>query len=138
MVTERGVGFDGELLAHVTRGHAVPVAIEGETQIFMNERFGGIAVIGSIAGRGRESFGLETFVGRLAGFAMLALIGDFFQPLARLRVHIGQIGEGAQRPEVLAHIADGAFDFSFFPSRRDMTGARNEVVFAGEGEEARD
>ena len=68
---------------------------------------------------------------------MLALVGDFFQPLARLRVHIGQIGEGAQRPEVLAHISDGSFDFAFFPGRRDVTGARNETVFAREGEKAR-
>jgi hypothetical protein len=28
------------------------------------------------------------------------------QPLAGRRVHLGQIGEGAQRPEVLAHITD--------------------------------
>jgi hypothetical protein len=37
----------------------------------------------------------------------------------------------------LPDIADSAFDFSFFPGRRDMTGAWDEVVFPREGEEAR-
>ena len=73
----------------------------------------------------------------MPGFAMTALIGDFLQPLAGLSVHIGQIGEGAQRPEVLAHITDGSFDFAFLPSRRYVTGARNETAFASESEEAR-
>jgi hypothetical protein len=67
---------------------------------------------------------------------MLALIGDLGQPVTRLRVHIGQVREGAQRPEILADIADGPLHFSFFPGRRDMTGSGNEIKFASEGEEA--
>src|SRR5271166_7070359 len=39
------VPLDGELVAHITSGHAVPVAIEGETQIFMHERLGDIAAV---------------------------------------------------------------------------------------------
>ena len=112
------VGFDGEIAAHIARRHAVAVAIERQADIFVHERLGAIAIIGKHRRQRPERFGLKTLVGRLTGFAMRALVGDFFQPLARLRVDIRQIGEGAQRPEVLAHISDGAFDFSFFPGRR--------------------
>ena len=48
----------------------------------------------------------------LSGFAMLALIGDFDQPLPCLTIHIGKIGELAPRPKVLAEVANGAFDFA--------------------------
>jgi hypothetical protein len=72
------------------------------------------------------------------GFAMQALIGDFGQPLPRLAVHIVQIGELAQRPEVLADVSDAAaFHFSFFPAAGRIAGPRVKVVFAGEGQEAR-
>ena len=54
-----------------------------------------------------------------------------------LRVHIGETGEVAQRPEVLPEITDGAFDFSFLPGRSDMTGTRNEVVLTRECEKTR-
>ena len=48
-----------------------------------------------------------------------------------------EVGKRAQRPEVLPYISNGAFHFTFFPGRGDMTGARNETIFAGEGEKAR-
>ena len=48
---------------------------------------------------------------------MSPLVSNFFQPLAGLRVPIRQIDEGAQRPEVLAHIADRSFDFTFIEER---------------------
>ena len=47
-----------------------------------------------------------------------------------------QIGELAQRPEVLAQVTYGAFDFSFFPSAGRITGVRDEAIFAGEAEKA--
>ena len=75
--------------------------------------------------------------GPLAGFAMQALIGDLGQPLPRLAIHIVQIGELAQRPEVLAKVPDGAFHFSFFPAAGRIAGTRIEAVFASEAEKAR-
>jgi hypothetical protein len=48
-----------------------------------------------------------------------------------------QIGELAQRPEVLAQVTDGPFDFPFLPSAGRIAGMRNEVVFADEAEKAR-
>src|SRR3982750_3600805 len=68
---------------------------------------------------------------------MLPAVGDFVQPLAHLAVHVRQIGERAQRPEVAPKISDSAFDLSLFPSRCDVTGPREEAVFASESEEAR-
>ena len=91
-----------------------------------------------MTGNGRSASGLKAIHRPLAGFAMLALIGDFGQPLPRLAIHIVQIGELAQRPEVLAEIADGAFDFAFFPAAGRIAGARVEAVFASEAEEARE
>src|ERR1700682_2951569 len=58
----RSVSLDGELVAHITSGHAVPVAIEGETQIFMRERLGDVAVIGKHGWQLPERLRLETFV----------------------------------------------------------------------------
>src|ERR1700691_3878139 len=68
---------------------------------------------------------------------MQALIGDFAQPLPDLSIHIVQIGELAQRPEVLPQVTDGAFDFPFFPSDGRIAGGRIEVVLPSEAEEAR-
>ncbi len=67
---------------------------------------------------------------------MFAPIGNLLQPAARLRVHVAEIGKRAERPEVLAHISDGTFDLTFFPSRSDMAGAWDETTFAGKGEKA--
>src|SRR5664280_168122 len=69
---------------------------------------------------------------------MEAHVGDLGQPLSRLAVHIVQIGELAQRPEILAHVSDAAaFHFSFFPTTSLIAGTRDEVKFAGEGQETR-
>jgi hypothetical protein len=87
-------------------------------------------------GKGRNASGW-TVIGSLAGLAVLASVGDFLEPSAHLRVHVAEIGERAQRPEVLAHISDGAFDFTFLPGCGNMAGARDEIILAGEGEEAR-
>ena len=69
---------------------------------------------------------------------MEALVGNLGQPLSRLAVHIVQVGELAQRPEILAHVSDAAaFHFPFFPAAGRIAGPRDEVVFAGEGQETR-
>src|SRR6516164_2205858 len=69
---------------------------------------------------------------------MQTLIGDFGEPLTCLAIDIVQIGEGAQRPEVLANVADAAaLHFSFLPTRGRIAGAWNEAELTREGEEAR-
>src|SRR5260370_827080 len=68
---------------------------------------------------------------------MLPAVGDFVQPLAHLAIHVRQIGERAQRPEVAPKISDSAFDLSLFPGRCHVTGTREETVFASKSEEAR-
>ena len=79
----------------------------------MDQRFGRVAVVVRNDRQRPQRFRLEAIQRALAGLAMQALIGDFGQPLPHLPIHIVQIGELAQRPEVLAKISDGAFDFSF-------------------------
>src|ERR1700730_5990367 len=131
------VCFDGEFAAHIASRHAVPVAIEGETHIFMNQRLGQIAIIGDQRWQGAERFRLKPLVRLLAGFAMRALIGDFVDPLACLRIHIGQVGAGGHRPEVLANVSDSAFDLAFFPRRANVARSGNEIALARKGEEPR-
>ena len=48
-----------------------------------------------------------------------SLIGNFGEPLSRLAVHIVQVGELAQWPEILTHVPNAAaFHFSFGSSRQ--------------------
>ena len=49
---------------------------------------------------------------------METLIGNLGQPLSRLTVHIVEVGELAQGPEILAHVPDAAdSDFPFLAIR---------------------
>jgi hypothetical protein len=65
-------------------------------------------------------------------------VGDLVQPLPHLPVHIVQIGELAQGPEVLAEITDGAFDLPLFPAAGRIAGMGKEAMIAGKAEEARE
>jgi len=67
-----------------------------------------------------------------------ALVGNFVQPLPHLAIDIGEVGKLAERPEVLAEIADApAFDLAFFPARRRVAGSGKKATLAGEAQEAR-
>ena len=68
----------------------------------MDESLRGISIIGRDRGQSSQGLGLKTLFGSLAGFAMATLVGDLFEPVVSLQVDIGQVGESAQRPEVLA------------------------------------
>ena len=113
----------------------VTVAVERQTQVFVDQRFGGVAVVVRDDRQWPQSLGLETFERALTRLAMYPLIGDFCQPLPRLPVHVMQIGKLAQRPEILAKISDSALDFPFFPAAGGIAGMRVEAIFTGEGEE---
>jgi hypothetical protein len=75
--------------ADITRRHAVAVAIERQPEIFVDQSFCGIAIIGHDHGQSAQGLGLKARRGSLTGFAMAALIGHLFQPVSRLRVDIG-------------------------------------------------
>jgi hypothetical protein len=65
-------------------------------------------------------------------------VGDLIEPLTRLAVHIVEVEEIAQRPEVLTDVTDAtAFYFSLLPSARLIAGARVKVELTGKGQEAR-
>src|SRR6516164_2773573 len=67
---------------------------------------------------------------------MQALVSNFRQPLARLAVHVVQIGELPQRPEILAGVSNpAAFYLSFFPATGWVAGLGHEIVFARESQE---
>ena len=59
----------------------------------MHERFCGITIVRNQRWQGAKDFRPEPLIRFLAGLAMAAPIGDFVQPLAGLRVDIGQIAE---------------------------------------------
>ena len=48
-----------------------------------------------------------------------------------------QVSELPQRPETLARIPDGPFDFSFFPTGRYVASFRIKAALTGESEKAR-
>src|SRR6202011_2134222 len=96
--------------------NTVTIAVKGEPQVFVDERFLGIAIIGKQGGQRPKSFGLKALVRNLVSFTMPALISDLIHPVTCLYVDISKVGERSQRPEVLANISDGAFYFPFFPS----------------------
>jgi hypothetical protein len=74
------------------------------------------AVIGQ-QGRHREQRpGEEPLVGAFPSLAVEPLVGHFVQPLLHLTIRVGQAGDRAQGPEVLAQVSDaGALDFPFLP-----------------------
>jgi hypothetical protein len=61
---------------------------------------------------------LKTLQGPLPGFAMLSLVSDFREPLASLAIHVMQVGELTQWPEVLPCIADSALYLAFGEGRQ--------------------
>jgi len=132
-----GVGLDDETAADIALVDTVTIAVECQAEIFVDERFGDVAVIVRNDRQRFESFGLKAFQRPLTGFAMHPLIGDLGQPLPHLPVHIVEIGELAQRPEVLAKVSDGAFDLAFFPAAGGIAGMRVEAIITRESEEPR-
>ncbi len=83
-----------------------------QTEIFVDERFDGIAVVIGNDGQGRRASALNRGLPR---FAMHPLVSHFREPLPGLAIHIMQVRELSQGPERLACIPDGALDLSFFP-----------------------
>src|ERR1035441_2540830 len=74
----------------------------------------------------------------LSRFAVQSPIGDLIEPLTRLAVHVVEVKEIAQRPEVLPDVTDAAaFHFSLFPSTRLIAGAWVKVELTGKGQETR-
>jgi hypothetical protein len=113
----------------------VAIPVEGQTEIFVDKRVGRVAVVVRNDRQRPQRFRLEALQRTFAGLAMQALIGDFGQPLPDLTIDIVQIGELAQRPEVLAKISDSALDFSFFPAAGRIAGMREKSIFTGESED---
>src|SRR5947209_6725744 len=69
---------------------------------------------------------------------MEPLVGNFLQPLPYLTIYVSQVGEGAQRPEILAQVSDaGALDLAFLPGRGHMAGTRQETELTGKSQKAR-
>jgi hypothetical protein len=66
-----------------------------------------------------ERIGAEALFGWLAGFAVDTAVSHLVEPLSDLAVDVGQIGELAQGPEVLADLAHAAFfHFAFGEGRQ--------------------
>jgi hypothetical protein len=70
------------------RRHAVAVAIERQPEIFVDQSLRGVTIVGHDHGQSAPSLGLKARFGSLSGFAMATLIGNLFEPVARLQVDI--------------------------------------------------
>ena len=72
---------------------------------------------------------METIHRPLSGFTVQSLVGDLVEPLTRLTVHIMEIEEIAQRPEVLPHVTNTpAFHLSLLSSTGLIAGAPVKVA----------
>ena len=69
------------------------------------------------------------------GGGVPAAVGELIQPLGELDVQVIEIAEAAGQEEVLAHIAEGPFDFALGLGAVRLAGLRQETVVAGQGEE---
>src|SRR5205823_6581970 len=81
-----GVRLDGEAPADVARRHAVAVAVKLQSNIFVDQQFRAVAVVIRNDRQRLERSGLKAIDGPLARLAVLALIGDFGEPLTRLAI----------------------------------------------------
>ena len=118
--------------------HAVAIAVELQSHVFVNQRLDGVAIIRRDDRQTSEGIGLETIDGALSRFAVQSPIGDLIEPLTRLAVHVVEVEEIAQRPEVLPDVTDATtFHFPLLPATRLIAGARVKVELTGKGQEAR-
>ena len=62
--------------------HAVSIAIELESQIFVNQRFDRVAVVVRNDGQRTEGLGLEALYRALPCLAVQSLVGDFCSAIA--------------------------------------------------------
>src|SRR2546423_1016527 len=77
----RGIGLHRQLMTDVAWRHTVAVAIKTQAEILVHERIDTIAIIQMDAGDELQTFWMKTFVWRLTGFTMTALIGHVLEPL---------------------------------------------------------
>jgi hypothetical protein len=70
--------------------HAVAIAVEREPEIFVNQCFGGLAIVVGNDRQGTQRFRLESIQRPLPCLTMLTLIGNFGQ-LARHDVVEGEV-----------------------------------------------
>src|SRR6202008_361555 len=85
----RSIRLDGEAPADIARWHAVAVAIERQSEIFVDQSFCAVPIIRCNPRQSSQSLGLKAGFGSLSGFAMVALVRDLFEPTSHLRVDIG-------------------------------------------------
>src|SRR5438045_2401823 len=118
--------------------HAVAIAVELQPHVLVNQRLDGVSIIRRDGRQTSEGIGLETIDWALSRFAVQSPIGDLIEPFTRLAVHIVEVEEIAQRPEVLPDVTDAtAFHFPLLPATRLIAGTRVKVELAGNGQEAR-
>src|SRR5205085_8199620 len=114
------------------------IAVELQSHVFVNQRLDGVAIIRCDDRQTSEGIGLETIDGTLSRLAVHSPICDLIEPFTRLAVHIVEVEEIAQRPEVLRDVSDAtAFHFPLLPATRLIAGTRVKVELTGKGQEAR-
>src|ERR1700684_3930146 len=104
--------------------HAIAIAVELQSYVFVDQRLDGVAIIRCDDRQTSEGVGLEAIDWTLSRFAVQSPVGDRIQPLTPLAVHVAEVEEIAQWPEVLPDVTDTTtFHFSFLPSTRLIAGA---------------
>jgi hypothetical protein len=94
----------------------------------------------AVEGAGRQRLEVGALLGEMLGDDALGsgvptAVGELIQPLGELDVQVLEIAEAAGQEEVLAHVAEGPFDFALGFGAVRLAGLRQEAVVAGQGEE---
>lgn len=127
--------FGSDLFLNSPGRNRVPVAVKENRKIGMDREGAGVTTVGQRMNEGVERFGFEALAGPLSGGGMQTYIGDGISPLKGLAVHVVEIHEVFEGPEVVPNVVDGAFfNFSLLVGPTDVTGVRRDFKGAQERE----
>ena len=135
-----GEGVEGELLGGVEVGHGVAVGVQDDAAAVGDPNGAGDGDVGGHGWqRAQGGFfgGGEEFGGLLAGFLVVADVGDGVEPVAAGGVDGAEaVREVESGEQVFLHVADEVFDAAFFVGFAHGAGAGFEAVVGGEVEVA--
>ena len=122
------IGLDGEGFGNRPGGRRIGVAIAWDREIAMDLGDRGVPAIGHKHGQRTHRLGLKALDRAKPGGVVDTSVGHLGAPPIGLRLEGIEVGEDAQRPEVVANIMNGAFfDFAFFLGLPDIAGHRGDV-----------
>jgi len=131
------VGFDCHLLANQRGRNRVGVGVKANRKVGVDFDDLPVPAVGKDPGQGDHGLRPKSKDGFFSSGGVHPHIGYRVSPVIGLRLHIVQVLEGSQGPEIMAYIMDGSFfHFSLLVRRSDVTCMGNRLEGTQEGEES--